>query len=81
MNSPTTHYAAPVSCSKCGYVMDCATSARDDGAIAGPGDVTLCLKCGKVFVFGPTMELVDAPAHVLNDPEVKRVQRAIWELL
>ncbi len=73
----TTHHA-PQTCT-CGYVMDC-TTAVDGVAVPKPGDVTLCLKCGRVFVFDQNMNLEQAPADVCNDPEVRRAQRAIWRI-
>jgi len=70
------------SCPHCGYEVDRATSAmkHDPGAQAGPGCVTVCLRCGGVSAYSDAMKLEPFDAAKL-DPlaarTVQRLQRAI----
>lgn len=41
-------------CEVCGYEFDCA-SHSDEGKRPRPGDFSLCLKCGELYVFNPDM--------------------------
>lgn len=43
-------------CVVCGYQFDCATKAdREQEQRPRPGDFSLCMKCGEVYVFNEDM--------------------------
>lgn len=57
---PTGH------CLACGAKMECATHIG--AATPDPGDVTLCLWCGHIMVFGD-----DLTVHNPTDEEMQRI--------
>ncbi len=44
-------------CPICNYEMDCATAIDDKEANPIPGDVSVCLSCGEIFVFDEQLQL------------------------
>lgn len=54
------------SCTSCGYKMDAATSAQNDGAIPTPGDVTVCINCGAMNEYADDMQLKSLTASELE---------------
>ncbi len=44
-------------CPACGYKFDCATCISDGKHNAKPGDLTLCLCCGELFVFDNALRI------------------------
>ena len=47
-------------CNVCGYEMDCATEAVGNHRNRPkPGDFSLCMKCGELFVFDEQMRLAE----------------------
>lgn len=54
------------------------------GKPAQPGDITICIYCGMIMLFGPDMQLQNVPDAVLNRvresalwPEIVEMQRKI----
>lgn len=46
----------PARCPGCGYKLDACTPAPGTPAVPpGPGDVTICARCGQILVFGTGM--------------------------
>jgi hypothetical protein len=66
-------------CLGCGQLLDASTCVGED---AGPteGDVTVCLACGHIMVFGRNLVLRnpsdDEIADIAGDERVLEVQRA-----
>jgi hypothetical protein len=56
----------PSPCPWCDYRADAATPIEGEGT-PGPGDFALCLKCGSVNQYDPSMEL-----QKVSDPEVRK---------
>jgi hypothetical protein len=71
--------ALPVNvCRVCAYETDCASEAGGDTKQPGPGDFTLCLKCGELSVFDETMHLV---TPTLSQLTALQQNKASWNLL
>lgn len=47
-------------CPVCGYRFDSATHLLDKNARPGPGDLSLCMKCGELMVYQKDMTLIQA---------------------
>ncbi len=45
------------SCPVCKYEMDAATCISEKKAKPSEGDLTLCLKCGEILIYGPEFKL------------------------
>lgn len=57
-------------CPVCRYEMDAASCLENDAAVPGPGDLTICMKCGKILVFADKMELrVPSISKLMNLPK------------
>lgn len=59
----------------CGYKFDCASDVEENNR-PRPGDFTLCLNCGEIFVFDENMRC--------NQPtidEIKNLDAKTWNLL
>jgi hypothetical protein len=69
-------------CKVCGYVMDAATETKGNGR-PSPGDFSLCLKCGELYVFDESMQIVEPTIAQLTvvpidvAAEIRRAQRLI----
>lgn len=67
--------------SHCPFCLEPAdrASAVDHEFSPKPGDVSVCLKCQGVVMFGEHMELLPAPAEVVAEVtlELSRAQKAI----
>lgn len=53
---------APQACPVCDYVFDSHTLAFDATGAPGEGDFSLCIQCGAILRFGPTLKL-----HIVPD--------------
>ncbi len=53
------HFEKHSECPYCFYQSDAHTEAfKDEGSKPRPGDLTLCLRCGKTAVYDSTLDLV-----------------------
>lgn len=73
-NRPTSEHAA-TPCPHCGYVVECATAVGHSKQ-AGPGSVTVCIKCAGVSEYTPTMTLVPFDPAKLDPEAAALVKRA-----
>jgi hypothetical protein len=67
-------------CPHCLSEHDCATGANTD-ASPKPSDLTVCIRCGNVSIYTPTMAmraLAPSEQHLLRHPSVASAVRA-WE--
>ena len=46
-------------CAECGYLIDRSTPVRDDGSLAGPGALSICIGCGHIATFAADLSLVE----------------------
>lgn len=77
------HRTPAQACPACGYRLD-AHTARDGDAAPRPGDLSLCLRCGAVLEFGPTLRvraLTDAEVDALPPDEHDEVMRTAATIL
>lgn len=83
----SSHVTPTNLCPHCGYMIDRA-SGLDGEQGPRPGDVTLCLRCAEVSLFGATLQLEIPPAGFMDDwqredpagwSQVIRAQRLIRE--
>jgi hypothetical protein len=66
-----TDHRVPLSpCPHCGRAVDAASIDDGSGEPPGPGDVSICLGCGKIMLFGPAPAL---ELRKLTDPETVRL--------
>jgi len=69
-------------CNVCGYEMDAATETNGNGR-PQPGDFSLCLKCGELYVFDEQMKIQEPTIAQLTvvpietAAEIRRTQRMI----
>lgn len=56
----------PQQCS-CGYEFDCASDVEDASQRPGPGDFTLCFKCGEIYVFDESMKIQQPTIQKIRD--------------
>lgn len=47
-------------CPKCGYGHDVHTSITDPGAKPSKGDISMCLACGSILIYGEGLVLHEA---------------------
>ena len=61
-------YLPESKCIRCGYVMDMATAVEDPSIqLPKPGDISLCLKCGLLSIFGEDLRLnPPSPKEILK---------------
>lgn len=75
----TDRTVAKSACTECGYVVDAVTGP----AIPREGDVSVCLNCGEIHLFGPGLSLVKlapgARAEMEADESVELLVRTIRE--
>ena len=69
----------PVHQCTCGYRMDAASDARGDASPV-PGDVSLCLKCAKVWLFDEGLLQREPSESELADILSSDVGRIVFEL-
>jgi hypothetical protein len=66
-------------CPACGKAFNAATAAVGD-AVPKPGDWTLCIECGVVLTFDPTLRpralTADEKREAEADPRIRKVQHA-----
>jgi hypothetical protein len=74
-------------CATCGYVADNAALLFDDNAVPEQGDVTLCMKCGELYLFDRSLHYKKPSARKLLELkasaawlEVIRIRRALKEI-
>lgn len=81
--SIVAHHTPKCFCPKCGYKFDRASKVYGEGT-PKPGDITLCLKCGHVMVFGPGMVVreptSEEQASIAQDERITRARSAIQKL-
>ncbi len=65
-------------CIECGYAMNAATPTKASGTkpddVPKPGDVSLCLNCGKLQMFDDKMRFREPTPHEWADPELIDMQ-------
>lgn len=62
-------------CIECGYAMDAATPFPDNArSMPKPGDVALCLNCGKLMLFDEHMRHREPTPHEWADPQMIDLQ-------
>lgn len=72
-------------CPACGYFVDRHSAFGEEPAVPKSGDLSVCLSCGSLNVFGDDMQLSVAPTGVwkeLDDETVMKIgiaQAAILE--
>lgn len=61
-------------CWHCGVVMDRCSAVGDVAAKPKPGDITVCIKCATINVYGSKLQLHKPTIDMLNamGPEVAR---------
>lgn len=77
----TDHQVSPSKCPKCGAMLDSAMSVSDDFKPVPETAVTICFECLAFLMWNAKMELIPAPADVVdqvsNQREMKDALRAI----
>jgi hypothetical protein len=54
-------------CQVCGYEFDCASAPYDGNRVRPkPGDLTICLKCGELYMYDENMRVVMPTIDCLN---------------
>jgi transcription elongation factor Elf1 len=76
---------APCTCLNCGHLLEEVTGVDTDGneRAPGPGDYTVCIKCGKLFMFDEDIALKPIPISQCPDylkKVVYTVQAAVREV-
>lgn len=72
----------PTTCKVCGYEFDAASDPFGQQRPC-PGDITLCMKCGEIYVFDDDMRPIEPTITYLSSieaevmREIDRVQMAI----
>lgn len=69
-------------CPCCGHRLN-ASVDLDVGGLhtPRPGDITVCMYCGKVLEFGDALELVPANLEVLDAVDRGRIDKALEDLV
>lgn len=71
---------APSTCPVCGKHLDAATNPEDPSARSEPGDVSICLWCQSVLIFGEDLALQlpdpEAAAALYSNQEILRLRAA-----
>ena len=81
----TKGYHVPESrCTACGHFLDRAGGVDNNDRKPKPGDVSICIECGHIMVFGDDMQLRDPTGEemyeIAGDKDVLAAQRALAEL-
>ena len=71
-------------CLGCGRALDCASNMLSADS-PGPGDITICLTCGKLMAFKDDLSFRELTGtemiEVLKDPRVALLERARQEVM
>lgn len=82
MKRVTDHVLKPQLCLKCGHVVDRASGPG--GRAPKDGDVTICVNCAHVMIFGRDLALRNPSPEelkdILSDPQTAIVVAALEEM-
>lgn len=75
-----SHEVPEANCLGCGKPLNEATDCRLFNGAPGPGDLTICVHCGRMMAFTNTMRLRQLTkietGYAIRHPEVQIAQRA-----
>lgn len=71
----------PTKCTECGYTLNAHTSADQSDIIPEAGDVSVCLSCSKIMIYGNGLVLREPTSEekvkLSNDETLQKVVAAI----
>lgn len=54
-------------CPACGTLLDAASGVRGEDIIPGPGDLSVCIRCGQMLIFNQRLRLRKATEKDLEE--------------